>query len=255
MEIAGRPKQLYRELIEILNAVQNDEVSAQIVLAETVRELLIIRDEHAGRINVYLEARKAVRDRYVLSAEAIITLLEQHLMSPRSSRLPVLMVAAVYATASIYLGERILSLQAHNAADEQTGALGDVEVTLINDENVTTTYEMKTRRVSKNDIDQAIHKIAHSKHNIHHYVFITTDKIDIEVKEYAATIYERTGGLEIVVLDCISFVRYFLHLFHRLRMQYLEQYQKLLLAEPSSAVSQPLKEAFLALRRAAESEI
>jgi DNA adenine methylase len=67
------------------------------------------------------------------------------------------------------------------------------------------------------------------------------------------TIYEKTSGTEVVVLDCIGFLRHFLHLFHRLRMQFLEAYQELLLAEPESAVSQPLKEAFLVLRQAAES--
>jgi len=66
--------------------------------------------------------------------------------------------------------------------------------------------------------------------------------------------YDHSGGIEIVVLDCISFVRHFLHLFHRWRSQFLEAYQQLVLAEPDSAVSQPLKEAFLALRQAAESE-
>lgn len=73
------------------------------------------------------------------------------------------------------------------------------------------------------------------------------------MKEYATNIYEITGGIEIVILDCLSFLRHFLHLFHRLRMQFLEAYQTLVLAEPESAVSQPLKEAFLALRQAAES--
>jgi DNA adenine methylase len=42
-------------------------------------------------------------------------------------------------------------------------------------------------------------------------------------------------------------------LFHRLRIEFLNAYQKLLLAEPESSVSQPLKEAFLALRQAAQS--
>ena len=65
--------------------------------------------------------------------------------------------------------------------------------------------------------------------------------------------YEMTGGTEIVVLDCIGFMRHFLHLFHRLRIQFLDSYQSLLLAEPDSAVNQPLKEAFLSLRQAAES--
>ncbi len=35
-------------------------------------------------------------------------------------------------------------------------------------------------------------------------------------------------------------------------MDFLEAYQQLVLDEPESAVSQPLKEAFLALRQAAE---
>ena len=56
-----------------------------------------------------------------------------------------------------------------------------------------------------------------------------------------------------VILDCLGFLRHFLHLFHRLRTQYLDAYQELLLAEPESAVSQPLKEAFLSLRHASES--
>jgi hypothetical protein len=56
------------------------------------------------------------------------------------------------------------------------------------------------------------------------------------------------------VLDCISFLRHFLHLFHRLRMDFLETYQQLVLDEPASAVNQSLKEAFLALRQAAESD-
>ena len=47
---------------------------------------------------------------------------------------------------------------------------------------------------------------------------------------------------------------HFLHLFHRLRIEYLNTYQALVLSEPDSAVSQPLKEAFLALRQAAEAD-
>jgi hypothetical protein len=51
----------------------------------------------------------------------------------------------------------------------------------------------------------------------------------------------------------MGFLRHFLHLFHRIRANYLSAYQNLVLNEPDSAVSQTLKEAFLALRQAAES--
>ncbi|MBD2530748.1 hypothetical protein H6G97_14655 [Nostoc flagelliforme FACHB-838] len=36
-------------------------------------------------------------------------------------------------------------------------------------------------------------------------------------------------------------------------MQFVEEYQKLVLAKPDSAICQPLKEAFLTLRQAVES--
>jgi len=73
------------------------------------------------------------------------------------------------------------------------------------------------------------------------------------VQDYAKSLYEKTGGIEFVILDCINFLRHFLHLFHRLRIQFLDEYQKLVLKEPESAVRQELKQAFLALRQAAES--
>src|SRR5208282_4096522 len=136
---------------------------------------------------------------------------------------------------------------------------GDVEICLVNDDRIATVYEMKTRRVTTDDVDRALQKIAsfaagdQSKGRIDNYVFITTDVIEKDVEEYAATIYETTGGTELVVLDCIGFIRHFVHLFHRLRMEFLDQYQALVLTEPESAVSHALKEAFLSLRTAAES--
>lgn len=53
------------------------------------------------------------------------------------------------------------------------------------------------------------------------------------------------------VLDCLGFMRHYLHLFHRRRVAFLDVYQKLVLDQPDSAVGLPLKEVILALRRAA----
>ena len=143
---------------------------------------------------------------------------------------------------------------AHNAADLQTKALGDVEICLVGDEHVVTAYEMKMKRVTVDDIDTALQKIARAKSEIHNYVFITTEEIDALVADYASKFYEKTGGTEIAILDCIGFIRHFLHFFHRLRVEFLDIYQELVLGEPDSAISQPLKEAFLTLRKAAESD-
>ena len=151
-------------------------------------------------------------------------------------------------------GERARPLRSHTAADEQTGAVGDVEICLTNDEQIVTVYEMKSKRVVQDDIDRALQKILNVDPHIDNYIFITTDTIEPIVREYAASMYEKTNGTEIAILDCIGFVRHFLHLFHRLRTTFLDCYQDLVLHEPDSAVSQPLKEAFLTLRQAAESD-
>ncbi|MDZ8069066.1 MAG: restriction endonuclease, SacI family [Nostoc sp. DedQUE08] len=253
VNLVGRPPKLYEVALELLDDVHQGRITAEELLAQTIRCLIIARNEKRQRMETLLADLKKSKDAIPLSAEEIITLLRQHLACRGSSRLPVLMVAAAYQVAEQYIGERFLPLESHNAADEQTGALGDLEITLVDDEKVISSYEMKTRRVTLADIDRALQKINSTGKRVDNYIFITTDAIEKGIQEYASSMYDRTDGIEIVVLDCISFVRHFLHLFHRLRSQFLSAYQQLVLTEPDSAVSQPLKEAFLALRQAAES--
>lgn len=253
VNMVGRPPKLYQDTLRLLTDVHTNTVAAEDLLAEVIRCLIIYRNERRARMEKLLEEIKSTEEEIPLSAEAIVTLIQQHLASRGASRLPVLIVAAAYKAAEKHLGERVLPLQEHTAADKQTGALGDLEITLIDDDNIITSYEMKMRRVTRENIDHALQKISDSDRRIDNYIFITTDDIEDDVKEYATSIYEKTGGIEIVVLDCIGFLRHFLHLFHRLRLQFLNAYQELVLNEPESAVRQELKEVFLALRKAAES--
>lgn len=249
VNLVGRPASMYVAILELLDDVHRKRISASDLLTETIRILITMKEEDEHALRVLLQQQRA-NEQVVLSAEQIVVLIEQHLRLPNTSRLPVLAVAAAYDTVSPMLGEHARSLQAHNAADRQSGALGDLDLTLIGEDDVVASYEMKTRRVSRDDIDAALHKIASAPKRIDHYVFITTERIDISVQEYASTVYALTGGTEMVVLDCIGFVRHFLHLFHRFRSPFLDRYQYLVMNEPASAVSQELKQAFLALRNA-----
>jgi len=253
-ELVGRPRDLYKATLLILDDVAKGKISAERVLTETIRLLLVLRDERKARIDTLVKGIEQGMGALPLCVEAIVTLLEQHLACKHSSRLPVLMVAAAYTAAASKLGERARPLRSHTAADEQTGAVGDVEICLINDERIVTVYEMKSKRVVQDDVDRALQKILNVSPHIDNYIFITTDTIEPVVREYTALMYEKTNGTEIAILDCIGFVRHFLHLFHRLRTTFLDCYQDQVLHEPDSAVSQPLKEAFLTLRQAAESD-
>lgn len=88
-----------------------------------------------------------------------------------------------------------------------------MEITLIGDDQVVTTYEMKFKRITKDDIDRALHKIRNSGSRIDNYLFVTTDEIADDVADYAKSLYRATGGIEFAILDCIGFLRHFLHLF------------------------------------------
>ncbi|KAA6332809.1 hypothetical protein EZS27_018719 [termite gut metagenome] len=248
--LVGRPREVYVYTLDILNTVHSKQETAEDVLYEIIRFLLIVKKEDEKRMKQLIADLKQP-DILLLSAEEIVTLLEQHLNCKHSSRLPVLIVASAYQTVRNQIGEMNKSLEAHNAADKQTGSIGDVEIVLTNEDKIVTCYEMKDKRVTKTDIDVAIQKLP--EHKIDNYIFITTDIIELEVVEYAKGLYEKTG-IEFAILDCVGFIRHFLHFFHRQRNIFLNTYQSMVLAEPTSAVSQPLKEAFLALRRVAEED-
>jgi DNA adenine methylase len=251
--LVGRPRQVYSNVLELLDLVQRAKVNPADALKEIIRFLLIIKSENETRMKQLLRELKHSEDTLPLSSEQIVSLLQQHLSSKNSSRLPVLMVAAAYLAVKDRIGETALQLQSHTAADSQTGAIGDVEVTLVNDDRIITCYEMKDKRVTIVDIENAIKKIATLEYRVDNYIFVTTDVIEDEVNQYAKSVYDKSG-VEIAVLDCIGFVRHYLHFFHRYRTTFLDTYQGLVLAEPDSSVSQPLKEAFLVLRKAAESD-
>ncbi|MGO9246410.1 MAG: restriction endonuclease, SacI family [Verrucomicrobiia bacterium] len=250
-KLRGRPAEMYEYILEVLDAIHRGKLSARDVLLESIRLLIIERNNRKKRLETLLQGLRRDASELPLSAEDIVKLIEQHLQCKYASRLPVLIVAAAYLAAAEKLGEQVLRLNPHNAADKQTGALGDVEITLLGDDKVVTTYEMKDKLVTRGDIDIAVEKIAQGA-NVQNYIFITTEPVDAEVRTYAAEKYAELGGVEIAILDCLSFLRHFLHLFHRIRADFLNKYQALVLDEPESGVNQALKEAFLALRKAAE---
>ena len=251
MVIIGRPRSMYADMITLLAAVAQGDLAADDLLAECIRELLILRNEQDARLAQLLRELATAQGEISLSSEDIVKLIEQHLNSKHASRLPVLVVAAVYQAASKQFGEQAKPLQVHNAADRQTKSLGDVEITLVGDDRIITTYEMKDKEITMEDIQVALAKLHHSPVRPDNYLFVTTEATDKRIVEYAGGLY-KTTGVEFAILDCTAFLRHFLHLFHRFRLQFLDAYQALVLDEPTSGVSQPLKEAFLSLRRAAE---
>lgn len=252
-ELNGKPANIYRIVLNIINAVHVGDVGADEVLLEMLRLLILQRNRNKEEIDSKLQKLKQVEagSFIPLSSEHIIKLISGQFDISGASRLPVLLIAAAYSSVEGKLGEKVMALNAHNAADSQTGSLGDVEVTMCTDDNIVTVYEMKLKRVLETDIQGALVKLIDKPH-VDNYIFITTDPIDPVVQDAARDLYN-TYGTEFVILDCIGFMRHFLHLFHRHRIDFLDAYQQLILDEPLSDVPQEQKELWLAARIAAES--
>lgn len=127
-ELVGRPRDLYKKTLDLLEDVAEGRLPAERAFVETVRVLLRLRDEKLSRMASLIAALERGEGALPLSSEAIVTLLGQHLACRNASRLPVLIVAAAYEAAGARLAESLLPLNVHNAADRQTGSLGDVEI-------------------------------------------------------------------------------------------------------------------------------
>jgi DNA adenine methylase len=108
VNLVGRPPKLYEAALQLLDAVHEGRITAEDLLTETIRCLLIARNEKRQRMETLLADLKKSEDAIPLSAEEIVTLLKQHLDCRGSSRLPVLIVAAAYQAAQQYIGERFL---------------------------------------------------------------------------------------------------------------------------------------------------
>jgi hypothetical protein len=252
LDLVGRPREVYQAALYLLAEVAEGRLHAETLLIETLRRLLVVRDENEARMKSLL-ARLQSNTPTTLAVDEIIGLLQQHFAVRGASRLPVLAIVALYQILQALLPERVATIHPHQAADQQTETLGDIEIYLRETEQITAVYEVKFKVVMMVDVQQALHKLAHHPMPIQRYLFVTTKPIEIEIERYCASMYRKVG-VEFAVFDCLSFVRTILYLFHPLRVAFLERYQALVLSEPDSGVTQPVKEAFLALRQAAESE-
>ena len=215
-ELEGRPAEMYKALLELFGLIQDDRITPRAVMDETIRLMVIERDQRKGAIKKLVRDIGRGADLLPLSAEEIVTLIGQHLACKHAARLPVLIVAAAHQAASRRLGEMPQPLHAHTAADSQTKSMGDVEITLLTDSDVLTVYEMKHKAVTISDINHAMEKIRGHAAGIRNYIFITTEPVPPEVLRHAAEQYDLLGGTEIAILDCLGFLRHFLHLFHGL---------------------------------------
>ena len=87
--IVGRPAQVYLDVVQILDDVAKGLATAEEVLTDTIRTLVLLRDEKKTRMTTLLAGLQQNKGALPLSSQAIVKLIEQHLACKHSSRLPV----------------------------------------------------------------------------------------------------------------------------------------------------------------------
>lgn len=196
------------------------------------------------RIRSLLDRLSTLRGDTGLGTPSIVTLVVGH--ASLFEVPPRLLALALYDAAN---GLRsILSID----VDRKGFASHPMRLDLVDPLRGRTAYEMKDRPVTQGDIDLAVRKAAEAPTLPDAYLFVTTAPIDPDVADYARRRYRDTGGMEMAILSVAAYVRHVLHFLHRHRGTFLDAYQRRMLAEPDSAVRRSVKEAFLAMRHAAE---
>lgn len=243
--LVGKPKQAYAALVSLLQDVQEGRIAAESCLTEVIRQLVSMRDSRRESIErLFASAQTRTGE---LSAQQIVEIVHQHLRQPRGSRLPVLVVSAVYEVIADMTGKTPRDLSSHTAADMRTGALGDIEIVLPTQSHPYTVYEVKARPLRRNDIDTALQKLAQSSVPVAQYVFVVTGSIAEEISSYLEDINKKHIRTEFQIFDCIQMLDHFLHFFHEKRNEFLGKYMNLVMQD--TAVNQELKEKLLELVR------
>lgn len=136
--------------------------------------------------------------------------------SKGASRLPVLALYAVYMVLTKelrrYADKHLKRLEAHSAADSQTGSIGDIEV-LNADETVFEAVEVKHQiQINKAIVDSAKQKIRSSR--VDRYYILTTSQHHEPTAEVLAEVgnVKRLLGTQMIVNGVVPTIRYYLRL-------------------------------------------
>lgn len=73
--ISGRPKKMYEDTIRLLDDVYHERISADALLSETIRQLLLLRQEQEGRIRQLISELDSSLNSVPLSSEEIVSLI------------------------------------------------------------------------------------------------------------------------------------------------------------------------------------
>ena len=207
--------------LSILDDVEDNPESAEAYLVTLLNDLI---QQHQNHVTTGFGVPKDT------TVDEIITKLNAHFSSPRSSRLPVLALYAIYQCLMAqprYQGKTLLLLKSHTTSDIKSHSLGDVEVK--NKDG--TPFEAVEIKHGKPITPQMVWlayetKIMHT--SVERYYFLSTHEPDFSGDVQEAIQHVRSKhGCEVIVNGVTPSLKYYLRLLVS-PSQFLEAYTQAL---------------------------
>ncbi|MCX8164158.1 MAG: hypothetical protein N3D14_02035 [Aquificaceae bacterium] len=234
------PQSLKEAFLKTIDSVQAGELDPHTALVYLLQELI---EQREGK---HIRLPRPVN----LTIEEVVDLLERHFTyhyaSRGASRLPVLATYALYQLlleeTGKYEGKILKELLPHQASDERSGRLGDIQIE-TSEGNAFEVIEIKDRPIDYNTVLSVYNKIQRQPPNNYYILTTSSYSIDDRTKEIVKKT-RSTYGTHIIINGVIPTIKYYLRLVRDVSL-FVNKYVDLLKRDES--VSREHKEVWIEL--------
>ncbi|MCZ2200397.1 DNA methyltransferase [Cylindrospermopsis raciborskii] len=208
-----KSKILVEPFLKLIDKIENQTIDIEQCLVYILSQLYFLCQSHKV---VFSETLKVANSVNIININRVVKMVEKHFEEPYSSRLPVIVIFAIYKqlfkTVRRFENKILLPLNVHTSADKH--GYGDIEIR-DNDNNPFEILEIKHNiPIDRNIILDIVKKSTDTK--IQRYYILTTYKecfISKDDEEYINELIlniKRESGLEIIANGIVNTLKYYL---------------------------------------------
>ncbi|MGB3420027.1 MAG: DNA methyltransferase [Dolichospermum sp.] len=227
-----KSKSLIQPFLTLINKIENQTINLENCLVYILLQLHLLCQSQA---ETFTETIELASSKNILNINTVMKMVERHFAEPSSSRLPVIVIFAIYKqlfkTIRRFENKKLLPLNVHTSADKH--GYGDIEIRDYYN-NPFEILEIKHNiPIDRNMILDIVKKSANT--TIERYYILTTYKdcfINQDEEEYINELIlniKRESGLEIIANGIVNTLKYYLRFiedYHEFIKTYTEELVK-----------------------------
>ncbi|MEA5620173.1 DNA methyltransferase [Cronbergia sp. UHCC 0137] len=208
-----RSKSLVEPFLKLIDKIENQVIDIEECLIYILAQLYLLSQSHEV---VFSETLKIANYANTININTVIKMVKRHFEQPLSSRLPVIVMFAVYKqlfpTMKRFKNKILLPLNVHTSADKH--GYGDIEISNQNNTPFEVLEIKHNIPIDKNMILDIVKKSANT--TIERYYILTTYKecfLNEEEEEYINNLIlniKKDTGLEIIANGILHTLKYYL---------------------------------------------